>query len=723
MTTLFCDLETVSPTPISCGSHKYAEGDGARILLWGYAVNDAPAKVWQAGLEPMPEDLKAAIEAVKTEPDARHVWHNGINFDTVFIEHVMPECALPLSKIDDTMLIAYQHGLPGSLGDLCNIYKLGEDKAKDRDGARLIRLFCVPRPDNGGKPFTKKDHPEDWAKFVNYCRLDVEAERELYKRLPKFNTGIDRELMLLDARINRRGMTMDVALAEAAVAATEREQAGRKARTLELTNGELDSATRTQATINYINKTWGVELANMRKGELERLCGNDSLPEPMRELLRIRLGSARASTKKFQALLNAVGSDGRLRGCLQFRGASRTGRFSGRLFQPQNLPRPTMSDAAIETAIGDLKAGCADLLYTDVGAVAANCLRGAIIVPEGMRMAVADYSNIEGRVLAWLADEKWKLNAFREYDTLVAKDGSRILPEERYARRHEIKLNEKGEPIHVGHDLYKLTYSKAFNVDVETVTKAQRQMGKVLELAMGYGGGVGAFVTFATGYGIDLKGMAEAVLPTIPGDIHEQAEKGYEWAAQKGKLPSGMSRAVWVACDSVKRLWRGANPNIVGLWSDFDDAIAMAFESGRGQWVARARLRVWVSKGWLLMRLPSGRYLCYPGARFGEEGCTFSYMGVHQISRKWLRIKTYAGKCTENATQAIACDVLTNALFSVEQAGFAPVLTVHDEVLTEAPDDEAHDAFALEHAMETRPAWAQDLPLTAAGFTSYRYHK
>lgn len=382
-----------------------------------------------------------------------------------------------------------------------------------------------------------------------------------------------------------------------------------------------------------------------------------------------------------------------------------------------------MSDAAIETAIGDLKAGCADLLYTDVGAVAANCLRGAIIVPEGMRMAVADYSNIEGRVLAWLADEKWKLNAFREYDTLVAKDGSRILPEERYARRHEIKLNEKGEPIHVGHDLYKLTYSKAFNVDVETVTKAQRQMGKVLELAMGYGGGVGAFVTFATGYGIDLKGMAEAVLPTIPGDIHEQAEKGYEWAAQKGKLPSGMSRAVWVACDSVKRLWRGANPNIVGLWSDFDDAIAMAFESGRGQWVARARLRVWVSKGWLLMRLPSGRYLCYPGARFGEEGCTFSYMGVHQISRKWLRIKTYAGKCTENATQAIACDVLTNALFSVEQAGFAPVLTVHDEVLTEAPDDEAHDAFALEHAMETRPAWAQDLPLTAAGFTSYRYHK
>ena len=720
---LFCDLETFSPVPISCGAHAYAAGDGARILLWGFAIDDAPARVWQVGHEPMPEDLKAAIETVRSDPEARHVWHNGINFDTVFIEKTMPECALPLERIEDTMLIAFQHGLPGSLADLSVVFKLAEDKAKDRDGARLIRLFCAPRPDNEGKPFTKDDHPEDWEKFVNYCRLDVEAERELYRRLPKVNCNGDRELMLLDARINRRGMLMDVELAKAAVAATEAEQQRRRGRTAELTQGELESTTRTKATIDFIKETWGVELANMRKGELERLCENEDLPEPMRELLRIRLGSARSSTKKFQALLNAVGADGRLRGCLQFRGAGRTGRFAGRLFQPQNLPRPTMSNGAIEEAIADLKSGAADLIYPDVGAVAASCLRGTIVVPKGKRMAVADYSNIEGRVLAWLAGEQWKLSAFREYDTLIARDGSCIPPEERYIRRHEIKLNDKGEPIHVGHDLYKLTYAKAFNVDVEKVTKAQRQMGKVLELAMGYGGGVGAFVTFARGYGIDLKEMAEAVLPTIPAGIREQAEKGFEWAAQAGKVPDGMSRTVWVACDSVKRLWRRANPNIVKLWAAFDDAVANAFGGMRGAAAAGGKVRVWVSKGWLMMKLPSGRYLCYPGARFDEEGCTFSYMGVHQVSRRWMRLKTYAGKITENATQAVACDVLTNALFYVESAGFDPILTVHDEILTEAPDDEAHDAFALEHAMEVGPLWADDLPLAAAGFTAYRYRK
>ena len=251
---LFGDLETFSETPIKFGTHKYAEDPKAKILLWGYAIDNAPAKVWQVQYEPIPDDLLAAIRQIqKGDRGDFHVWHNGMNFDTVFIERVMPELAMPLDRVEDTMQIAYEHGLPGSLADLCAIYKLGKDKAKDKDGARLIRLFCVPRAD-GAK--NRETNPEDWKRFVNYCRLDVEAERELYRRLPKINrTGRERDLAVIDAEINRRGMLMDVDLARAAVDLMEHHGAELRAQTMELTDGALDTTTRTQATIDYIKDT------------------------------------------------------------------------------------------------------------------------------------------------------------------------------------------------------------------------------------------------------------------------------------------------------------------------------------------------------------------------------------------------------------------------------------------------------------------------------------
>lgn len=355
-----------------------------------------------------------------------------------------------------------------------------------------------------------------------------------------------------------------------------------------------------------------------------------------------------------------------------------------------------MKDEPIEDAIEAVKRGDLDLLYSpsEFPAVLSNCLRGAIIVPEGKRMVVADYSNIEGRVLAWLAGESWKLDAFRAYDAGT------------------------------GPDLYKLTYSKAFSVPVESVTKAQRQMGKVLELAMGYGGGPGAFVTFAMGYGIDLHDMAKATLPVVPADVRDEAERAYEWAATTPKRLCGLEHDVWIACDSVKRLWRRANPHIVAFWGRVEEACVASLQTYCTEHLHRG-LKTWASKGWLGIALPSNRTLLYPSARVGteDEGCTFSYMGVHQMTRKWQRIKTYGGKVVENITQAVACDVLCNALFNVDRAGFEPILTVHDEILTEAPDDDAHDFKQLEAAMEILPRWAKGLPLAAAGFSSYRYHK
>lgn len=691
---LYCDLETFSSTPIKFGPHKYAEAKDARILLWGYAINDEPAKVWQVGREPVPQDLLAAVREIQRNPDPkvnRHVWHNGINFDTVFIERNMPDMAMPLACIDDTMLIAYEHGLPGGLGDLSNIYGLAEDKAKDKDGRRLIGLFCSPRFDG---PITPENHPEDWEKFVNYCRLDIEAEREIYKKMPRFNYDRDRDLIVLDAQINRRGMLMDVELATKAVDLLEENSRAAKNVTVALTGGELDSTTRTAATIAYIEKEFGFKLGNLRKGEVEALIQRDDIPDPMRELLRIRLCEAKASVKKFTSLLDCVNADGRLRGCLQLRGAARTGRYSGRLFQPQNLPRPTLSDEAIEDAIDAVKGGYLDCLYDSPATVAPSLLRGTIIVPKGKRMVVADYSNIEGRVLAWLAGERWKIKAFEEYDSGV------------------------------GPDLYKLTYSKAFSVPVEKVTKAQRQMGKVLELAMGYGGGVGAFVTFARGYGIDLHDMARATLPTIPNWARMKAESARLWAEQN-KRTLDLDHDVWVCCESVKLLWRKANSKIVDFWGRIEDACgqAIATKVGSTEVFPNTKIQVAYSGRWLFLRLPSGRALCYPHARACTDSGGFVFKGVHQLTRKWTDIPTFGGRITENIVQAIAADLLTNALFSVADEGFGPILSVHDEILTEAPDDEEHDHAALEKAMTKAPSWAHGLPLAAAGFESYRYHK
>lgn len=692
---LFCDFETKSRTPISSGTHRYAEDPECEILLWGYAIDHEPAKVWQVGIEPMPRDLLTAIKTVQADPDSRHVWHNGLGFDLNVLAKVMPEYALPKSNCIDTMLRAYQHGLPGSLGDLSLVFGLPADKAKDRDGARLIRLFCIPQFD--GHFNTHETHPEDWAKFVNYCRLDVEAERELFKKMPRFNaTKAEQALMLLDQEINDRGFLVDVDLAQKAVAASLAEGDSLRAKTSEKTDGAVDSATRGKALMQYLNDTYGLNLKNLLKSEVERMLDRDDIPEPAKELLRIRLNSAKASTKKFQVILDRACADGRMRGCLQFRGASRTGRWSGRGFQPQNLPRPSMSDDQIEEVIAYTKADALDLLTDNAGDALSNCLRGTIIVPEGKRMVVADYSNIEGRVLAWVANESWKLQAFREFDAGT------------------------------GLDLYKLTYSRAFNTDPHSVTKPQRQMGKVLELAMGYSGGAGAFATFARGYGIDLHDMAKAVMPALPMATYEEACEAYEWAAKDKRRLSGLDRDVWIACDSIKRLWRKSNPNIVSLWKAFDDAAIECLTTGKKA-VIDKRIGLWFERrgSWLLMRLPSGRYLCYPAALTGaeDEQCTFTFMGVNQASRKWQRIKTFGGKLTENCIQAVACDVLANALFNVKAAGFDSVLTVHDEILTEAPDDEAHDHAALERAMEILPTWATGLPLAAAGFESLRYRK
>lgn len=622
---LFADLETFSPLNLpQVGSFRYAED--CEILLWGYAIDNEPARVWDCTnpqTKEMPEALAKALKEVQAG-ERKIVWHNGMMFDTVVL--AAHGYHIPLEMIVDTMVIAYQHGLPGALGDLCDVLSMPTDKAKDKDGKRLVQLFCKPQPEcykvRRHDRYTK---PEDWIKFVNYCRLDVEAERELFKALPKWNcTEWEHRLQVLDAEINRRGMQIDVDLAEAAVELSERNKKLLAEETQRQTNGEVGAATQRDALIDYMAREYGWKIDTMTKAELEKRVDDPSVPEPVRELLKLRLMSTKTSIQKFKALLRRVNKDGRIRGGLQFRGAARTGRWGGRGFQPQNLARPTMPQREIDFAAAVLKDGTFECFYEDPSSVLPNLLRGEIIAPAGKKLIVADYSNVEGRVLAWLAGEEWKLQAFRDFDA--------------------------GH----GHDLYKLAYARAFGVKPEDVTKPQRQIGKVLELALGYGGGAPAFARFAKAYGIDLSDMAEYVKSTAQRAVWLEAVDGYPYFVEKNRT-GGLEREAFIACDVLKRLWRKTNPKIVQFWANVGQAVQKAIvsrESVRVGYVAFTR-----TESFLVIRLPSGRLLCYPSPKTnpGVGKDSFTYMGVNQFSRKWEKIESYGAKACIAAGTPVLC--------------------------------------------------------------------
>ena len=684
--TLWCDLETFSDVPITHGTHRYAAR--AEVMLIAWALDDAPVQVADLTTG---HAMPAALSGALLSPTTRVVIHNSA-FDRTVLRHALG-IDLPPERIDDTMVQALAHSLPGSLGALCEIFKLPVDQAKDKDGRQLIHLFCKPRPKtNKIERATRETHPAEWARFIEYARLDVEAMRVLYRKMPRWNdTSDERALWCLDQRINDRGVAIDLDLVRGAVAAVATEQKHLARRAQHLTGGAVQAATQRDALLAHLLAEHGVQLPDLQKSTLERRLQDPDLPAHLRELLAVRLQATTTSTAKYKTLLAATSTDGRLRGTLQFCGASRTGRWAGRLFQPQNLARASLPQAEIDAGIEGFKLGCADLLTDNVMELASNAVRGAIIAPPGRKLVVADLANIEGRVLAWLAGENWKLRAFRDYDAGT------------------------------GPDLYKLAYAKSFAVTPDSVDKHQRQIGKVQELMLGYEGGVGAFLTGAASYGIDLHAMAEAAWPSIPPSVRAEAADFLDWRRAQKLGDFGLGSDTFIACDGIKRLWRAAHPATVALWRALQDTCTRALERP-GVTLECGRLLVAKSGSWLRIGLPSGRTLCYPGAALNAEG-KLTYLGVNQYSRKWSRLATYGGKLAENVTQAAARDVLAASMPEVEAAGYRIVLTVHDEVLCEAPDTPEFNHPHLAALMASNPAWADGLPLAAAGFEAHAYKK
>lgn len=672
---LFLDTETFCETPIAHGTHRYAED--AEVLILAWAQDDPLFGEGEIVIEDLTDDdgfgdwsarsdaFNAALEETR-RTGGKVVMHNS-GFDRTVLRHQGTE--ILAEHVHDTMVQAFSHGLPGALGHLSTIFKLGED-AKHDGGKELIRLFCMPGPKNRKlRRATKNTHPEEWARFLAYAGNDISSMRALRHKLPSWNYPgnpnsnqlTEYDTWVLDQRVNDRGFLVDLDLAEEAVQLAARVKDRNDEYVEETTYGEVQSANQRDALLKHLLKFYGVSLPDMTKSTLERRIDDPNIPDVVKELLRARLDTAVASISKYKALQRSVSSDGRLRGTIQFCGAARTGRDAGRIFQPQNLVRPNKAEAkAVDGWIETIKSGAGDSMLANPARAAAVALRGAIVAPEGRKFVVADLSNIEGRFLAWLAGEEWKLEAFREYDAGT------------------------------GHDLYKIGAGRILGKRPEDVTEDERQvMGKVPELALGFQGAAGAFGTMAALYGLNLE---------------EQLVK------------------------DIVYNWREANPNIKQLWYDLEQAAREAtLTPGRTVDAGRISFNRW--REWLRMQLPSGRVLCYcqpaivEHPKF-ENSTSLSYLGVNSYTRKWERIHTYGGKLAENATQAGARDVLKTNSHAIEAEGFEIVLPVHDETVTEVDDDPRFTTDRLCARLAETPWWADEtLPLAAAGFETKRYRK
>jgi len=733
MSYLFLDFETFSEADLKkVGSYAYAEHPTTEVLICTYAFDDEPVQVWDCtdGSD-MPGDLHRALRRlIKPNSRIKMVWHNGGLFDRLVMKHCWG-FDIPVSNTIDTMIWAFRHALPGSLDALCEVLGVSADNAKDKRGKALIQRFSKPTPKNYKiRRYTAETHPDEWALFIKYAVSDITAMREVFHKLPRWgNSEFEDRVLELDQLINDRGFKVDVTLAEAAIEAVEKHKAQLQEEAQRKYGGSLTGKDflpilRELAPAHRIH--------NAQKSTLNDLLADDDLPDDARAIIEMRLGAASTASTKYSPLLLGRSSDDRRRGCLQYGGAKRTLRWAGKGFQPQNLARGYYHDDELDKGISALLKGRAHRRF-DVAKLTASTVRSCIIPEAGHKFVVADYSNVEGRGLAWLAGEETALDTFR-----------------------------------AGLDIYCVTAGKMFGMDPDDIKKnfkEIRQIGKACELGLGYEGGVGAFVTFAKNLGLDLIEMTKTMDGTFPDHIWAATARGYEWARiQEAKRPPHpgekddrpsyiLDKKVWRTCDAIKRMWRESHPETVAFWRDLKDGILAAVRNpGREFWAGahlrrngERAIRIWrtvefdssgrkVPGWWLCMELPSGRILSYPGIGVSvtketdEDGrvntnVRIKYKGENQLTRQWTTLYTHGGKACENIVQALCRDLLAYAMINVEGGGYPIVLSVHDELVCETPDTPEYTVAELEKLMCSLPEWAEGFPLVAEGAEMKRYAK
>ena len=642
---LSIDIETYSSENLAkCGVYRYCQSPDFEVLLFGYSADGGPVKVIDlANGETIPDEILCALVDDKVIK-----WAFNAQFERICLSRYLGGSVgtyMDPSSWQCTMVWAATLGLPLSLEGVGAV--LGLEKQKLKEGKDLIRYFCTPAKTKDGSTFRRfpADAPDKWEAFKAYNLRDVETEMAIQDKLSKFPVAESEwRNYHLDQQINDRGIMLDMTMVRQAIACDDQFKRTHMEQARSVTGLENPNS---PAQLKEWLAERGVEAESLSKAAvlqmLEEADGEVELALSMRQEL------AKSSVKKYTAMEAVVGTDSRARGLIQFYGANRTGRYAGRLIQVQNLPQNHLPD--LDTVRSLIRSGQFDtveLLYDSVPMVLSELIRTAFVPKPGHRFFVADFSAIEARVIAWIAGEQWRQEVFAS-----------------------------------GGDIYCASDSQMFHVPVEKhgINGHLRQKGKIAELALGYGGSVGA-----------LKAM--------------------------GALNMGVPE------EELKPLvdaWRLANPNIVRLWWDIDRAASTCV---RERTTTECRgIRFIYQSGMMFIVIPSGRKLVYVKPRmgvnrFGNESVTFEGVGEQ---KKWLRLESYGPKFVENIVQATARDILAEAMLRLDAHGYKIVMHVHDEAVIEAPANTSLEDIC--EVMGQTPVWAKGLLLRADGYICDFYKK
>ena len=645
MQTLSIDIETYSDVPLQkTGVYRYVESHSFEILLFSYSADSTPVKVVDLTCgEKIPDEVISALT-----DDSVTKWAFNASFERICLSRFLGYSTgkyLSPKSWKCSMVWAATMGLPLSLEGVGAV--LGLEKQKLTEGKELIRYFCQPcspTKSNGHRTRNFPHHaPDKWQLFKKYNIRDVETEMAIQARLAKYPVpDFVWEEYHIDQEINDRGVALDMELVNQAIQMDSRSRSELTTAMIEIT--ELENPNSVQQMKQWLSDN-GLQTDTLGKKAVSDLM--KTAPPKLQNVLTLRQQLAKSSVKKYQSMETAVCSDGRARGMFQFYGANRTGRWAGRIIQMQNLPQNHLDDLAQARGlvrVGDFEA--VEMLYEDVPDTLSQLIRTAFVPREGCKFIVADFSAIEARVIAWLAGEKWRQKVFAD-----------------------------------GGDIYCASASQVFGVPVEKhgINGHLRQKGKIAELALGYGGSVGALKAMGA---IDM-GISEDELPELVS------------------------------------AWRQANPHIVKLWWDIDRAVKDAVI--KKTTTEAYGLKFICQSGMLFITLPSGRRLAYVKPKIGENkfgGSSITYEGVGS-TKKWERLESYGPKFVENIVQATARDILCYTMKTLRS--FSIVMHIHDELIIETDPDMQLEYIC--NQMSNTPPWANGLLLRADGYETYFYKK
>lgn len=653
------DIETFSSVDIKNGAYAYSEAPDFEILLIAYKFSDED-KVKLIDLTDDPEELEnLRFWDALTDPEVVKTAYNA-NFERTCLARHTGE-AMPPEQWRCTMVLAVQLGLPRSLAAVGQALGLTEEEQKKKTGAALIQYFCKPcKPTrtNGQRTKNTRLHaPEKWELFKEYNIQDVVTEQIILKRLRDFRPDqSEQDLWTLDQEINDRGVLLDIPMAGSIVEFDTERSADLLAEAQQIT-GLSNPNSLAQL------KPWladnGLATDTLRKDDVAAMLADPSLHANVRRVLEIRQTLSKTSVKKYQTMLDIAGEDDRARGIMQFYGGH-TGRWAGRSLQPQNLARNTMPDDELEVAREFVKMGdfeSLEMIFGEPAPIFSQLVRTAFIPSPGNRFIVSDFSAIEARVIAWIAGEEWRLEVFRNDGDIYCESASHI---------YHVPVVKHG------------------------INGELRQRGKVAELALGYGGAVGAMKKMDTS-----------------GSVPEDEMQG------------------------IVTQWRAESPKIVRMWRDCQDAAVSVIRGNQPKRVLRSlqgtEFYVKLVDGTpvLFIQLPSGRPIAYwdPKVMDTEMGPRITYMTQNQTTRKWERCETYGGKLTENIVQSVARDCLAEKMKLLESMGYPIVFHVHDELILDVPREDKEAAALVDRIMGEPIDWAPGLPLKGGTYECDFYRK